>query len=186
MFTTKLSRPFGMALALALTLTGCVRSCGNQREGMAPEKVVESYLNSALNMKNVGGREDLLQYTTGRLKEAIATASDETILNAYVNRHYELESYAVIERRDRTPRETEITFRLKYKDLGVSATRPTDSKSAPTVQTENTVALIKEKGAWFIRDVVGAKTSIDFPVTQDSEIRAKPGVITEPETAPTP
>jgi hypothetical protein len=186
LFTANLARPFGMALALALTLTGCVRSCGNQREGMAPEKVVESYLNTALNMKNIGGREELLQYTTGHLKEAIATAPEETILKAYVNRHYELESYAVIERRDRTPRETEITFRLKYKDLGVSETRPTDTKAAPTVQTENSVALIKEKGAWFIRDVVGAKTSIDFPVTQDSEIRAKPGVITEPEPEAAP
>ncbi len=187
-FNAKLSKPFGIALALALSLTGCVRSCGNQREGMTPEKVVESYLNTALNMKNVSGRDALVQYTTGRMKEVISTASEETILNAYVNRHYELESYAVIERRDRTPRETEITFRLKYKDLGVSETRPTDTKSAPMVQTENTVALIKEKGAWFIRDVVGAKTSIDFPVTQDSEIRAKPGVITEPEAdrAPKP
>jgi len=43
------------------------------------------------------------------------------------------------------------------------------------------VALIKEKGAWFIRDVVGAKTSIDFPVSQENEIRAKPGVVTKPE-----
>ena len=175
-----------MALALVVLVTSCVRSCGSQRESMPPEKVVESYLNTALNMKNVAGREELVQYTTGRMKEVIATATEDTILKAYVNRHYELESYAVIERRDRTPRETEITFRLKYKDLGASETRPTDTKSAPTVQTENTVALIKEKGAWFIRDVVGAKTSIDFPVTQDSEIRAKPGVITEPDSTQTP
>lgn len=173
-------------LFVALALVGCTRGCGNARETMAPEKVVESYLNKALNMKNVSERDDLSQYTTGRLKEAINSASEETILNAYVNRHYEIESYAVIERRDRTPRETEITFRLKYKDLGVSAERPSDSKAAPVVQTENTVALIKEKGAWFIRDVVGAKTSIDFPVSQESEIRAKAGVISDPSLSETP
>jgi hypothetical protein len=140
---------------------------------MPPEKVVEGYLNTALNMRSTSERDSLLQFTTGRLKEAISSASDDVLKNAYINRHYEIESYAVIERRDRTPRETEITFRLKYKDLGTSDTRPTDSKSAPTVQTENSVALIKERGAWFIRDVVGAKTSIDFPVTQENVITGK-------------
>jgi uncharacterized lipoprotein NlpE involved in copper resistance len=168
------------AIAVVLSLVGCVRGCGGHRESMAPEKVVESYLNTALNMKDISQRDELMQYTTGRLKEALASASEDTIKNAYVNRHYELESYAVIERRDRTPRETEITFRLKYKDLGVAENRPADTKSAPTVQTENSVALLKEKGVWFIRDVVGAKTSIDFPVSQENEIRAKPGVISEP------
>lgn len=167
-------------LVSVISLGGCVRSCGSKREGMAPEKVVEAYLNTALNMKRVSQREDLLQYTTGRLKEAISTASEETITSAYINRHYDLESYAVIERKDRTARETEITFRLRYKDLGEAAQRPADTNSAATVQTENTVALFKEKGVWYIRDVVGAKTSIDFPVTQDSEIRAKPGVISTP------
>jgi hypothetical protein len=175
------------SVAVVLSLAGCVRGCGHQRESMAPEKVVESYLNTALNMKSVAEREDLMQYTTGRLKEALASATEETIKNAYVNRHYELESYAVIERRDRTPRETEITFRLKYKDLGTADIRPTDTKSAPTVQTENSVALLKEKGVWFIRDVVGAKTSIDFPVSQENEIRAKPGVISNQDiTTPQP
>jgi len=166
--------------------TSCVKSCGNQRDSMPPEKVVEGYLNTALNMKNLSQREELLQYTTGRLKDAIVAASDEVVINAYVKRHYELESYAVIERRDRTPRETEITFRLKYKDLGIADQRPTDTTTAPTVHTENTVALIKEKGAWFIRDVVGAKTSIDFPVSAESEIRAKPGVISEPGLSDSP
>lgn len=168
-------------LFIGLVLVGCTRSCGNERQAMAPEKVVESYLNKALNMKQVSEKEDLAQFTTGRLKDAINAASDETITNAYIRRHYDIESYSVIERRDRTPRETEITFRLKYKDLGVADQRPTDTSAAPMVQTENTVALIKEKGAWYIRDVVGAKTSIDFPVSQDSEIKAKPGIISQPE-----
>jgi hypothetical protein len=54
------------------------------------------------------------------------------------------------------------------------------------VETENSVALIKEKGAWFIRDVIGAKTRIDFPVSVESEIRAKPGVISEPDLSNSP
>jgi hypothetical protein len=166
---------------MTLALVGCTKSCGNARKSMTPEKVVEAYLNTALNMKSVSERDLLAQYTTGRLKDAISSSSEETITNAYIKRHYELESYAVIERRDRTPRETEITFRLKYADLGSGDTKSTDVSSAPKVQTENTVALIREKGAWFIRDVIGAKTSIDFPVTQDSQISAKPGVISEPE-----
>lgn len=157
---------------LILTLSGCTRTCSNPRAGMAPEKVVESYLDIALNMNSLSQREDLLQYTTGRLKEAIAAASEETINNAYIKRRYKLETYSVVERRDRTPRETEITFRLKYQDLGQNEVKVTE---APTVTTENTVAVIKEKGAWYIRDVIGNKTSIDFPVSEESKITARPG-----------
>lgn len=170
-------------IALTLALTGCTKGCGTNRATMPPEKVVESYLNIALNMRSVSERDDLVQYTTGRLKEAISSATEETIRAAYVQRHYELESYAVIERRDRTPREAEITFRLKYKDLGVGDSRPTNASEAPTVQTENTVALIREKSVWYIRDVIGAKTTIDFPVSAESQITAKPGVVS-PDPAP--
>lgn len=175
-------------VSLVLILTGCTRGCGGGRESLPPEKVVEAYLNTALNMRDISGRDQLLQYTTGRLKEAIASASDDTIKGAYVNRHYDLESYSVIERRDRTPRETEITFRLRYHDLGSGEVRSTNINEAPMVQTENTVALIREKSTWYIRDVVGAKTTIDFPVSEESKITAKPGPgIDEPEaTAPTP
>ena len=181
-----LSSKIPIVLVSVAMLTGCVRSCGNQRDAMPPEKVVEAYLDTALNMKSISQRDDLLQYTTGRLRDAIISASDEVVMNAYVKRRYELESYAVIERRDRTPRETEITFRLKYKDLGISDQPVSDTSKAPQVQTENSVALIKEKGAWFIRDVVGAKTSIDFPVSAESEIRAKAGVVTEPGLSTSP
>jgi hypothetical protein len=175
-----------LVLLACVSFTACVRSCGSERGSMPPEKVVEAYLNTAFNMKNLAERENLIQYTTGRLKDAIVSASDEVVVNAYINRHYELEAYSVVERRDRTPRETEITFRLKYKDLGSAEQRPKDTAGAPTVETENSVALIKEKGAWFIRDVIGAKTRIDFPVSVESEIRAKPGVISEPDLSNSP
>jgi hypothetical protein len=142
---------------------------------MSPERIVESYLNVALNVNTLSDRERLLQYTTGRLKDALTAASDEVFTQAYIKRHYDLMSYAVVQRNDRTSRETEITYKLVYKDLGVSESRPADASQAPTITTENTVALIKEKGAWFIRDVLGAKSTIDFPITQDSMITAKPG-----------
>lgn len=173
-------------IAVALLLTGCTKGCGTNRASLPPEKVVEGYLNVALNMRSVSERDDLMQYTSGRLKEAIASATEETIINAYIKRHYDLESYAVIERRDRTPREAEITFRLKYKDLGTGEARPANAADAPTVQTENTVALIREKSTWYIRDVIGAKTTIDFPVTVDSQITAKPGVVSPDPNPPTP
>jgi hypothetical protein len=175
--------PSMRVIFLALTLTGCTNTCGTDRASMPPEKVVESYLNVALNMRSVAERDALVQFTSGRLKEAILSATEEAILSAYVKRHYELETYSVVERRDRTPREAEITFRLKYKDLGVAEKRPSSSTEAPTIQTENTVALIKEKGAWYIRDVIGAKTTIDFPVTAESQITAKAGQIS-PDPAP--
>ncbi|MEN9835423.1 MAG: hypothetical protein RL011_1616, partial [Pseudomonadota bacterium] len=87
-------------------------------------------------------------------------------------------------RKDRTPRETEISFQLTYNDLGVENATPQD---APKVTTENTVSVIKANGLWMIRDVLGNKTSIDFPVSAESRISAKPGPgIDEPTPPPPP
>ena len=164
---------FSWRLALSLVMvTGCTKMCSSGRSNMSPEQVVEGYLDKALNMKEVSERDQLADYTTGNLKAAIESASSETIKAAYIDRSYKLENYSVIERRDRTPRETEITFRLTYRDL-VPATK--SETEAPSVTTENTVVLIKESGAWLIRDVVGNKTSVDFPVSEESKITAKAG-----------
>lgn len=162
-----------LALTLA-TITGCTNTCGVNRSSMSPEQVVEAYLDKALNMKDVSERDQLVEYTTGTLKAAIESASPETIKGAYVERAYKLENYSVVERRDRTPRETEITFQLTYLDMTPASKDPAES---PQVTTENTVSLVKESGIWLIRDVVGNKTSIDFPVSEESKITAKAGEV---------
>ena len=163
-----------LALA-ALILTGCTKSCGGSQKDMTPEQVVEAYLDVALNMTDVNQRAFLLEYTTGKMKSAIESVSEETIRTAYIDRKYKLLSYSVVERRDRTPRETEITFRIEYNDLGVEKAVP--AENAPKVTTENTVGVVRENGYWLIRDVLGNKTAIDFPVAPESRIEAKPGEI---------
>jgi len=167
---------------ITLAVTGCTSMCGAKRSSLKPEQVVERYLDIALNMKDVAERDNLLDYTTGALKAAIESATPEVIRTAYVDRKYHIINYSVVERKDRTPRETEVTFQLLYNDLGVEG-KPVDE--APTVTTENTVAVIKENGQWVIRDVLGNKTSIDFPVSAESRITAKPGAgIDAPEDMP--
>ena len=111
--------PWQLAASVIL-LTGCTSMCGVKRASMSPEQVVEAYLQVALNMKDVSERDHLMEFTTGNLKHAIESASPETIKTAYVDRRYNLLNYSVVERRDRTPRETEITFQLTYNDLGVN------------------------------------------------------------------
>jgi hypothetical protein len=167
---------------LCLTLTGCTRFCGLSHKDMTPEQVVEAYLNTAFNMRQTSERTKLASLTTGNLRQVITSAQEEEIKAAYIDRRYEVKSYSVIERRDRTPRETEITFRLVFADLGTAAAEVT-RENAATVTTDNTVSVIKERGAWFLRDVIGRKTAIDFPVTSDSQVEAKPGVI-GPDPAP--
>lgn len=164
--------PFWQLILTGLVLTGCTSQCGSNRGSLSPEQVVEGYLDVALNMTEVSQRERLLEFTTGNLKNAIDSATPETIKTAYVDRKYKIISYSVVERRDRTPRETEITFQLTYNDLGPEGRDPT---VAPKVTTENTVAVVREKGAWLIKDVLGNKTAIDFPVSEESKITAKPG-----------
>jgi hypothetical protein len=151
--------------------------CGIKRSSLTPEQVVEAYLDVALNMNSTDDRDLLVEYTTGSLRNAIESATPETIKVAYVDRKYTLNSYSVVQRNDRTPRETEIVFQLTYLDHGVTQSK---KEEAPKVTTENTVSVIKENGVWYIRDVVGNKTGIDFPVSEESKITAKPGVITEP------
>ncbi len=161
-------------ISALIVVTSCTRFCGARLSDLPPEIVVETYLNVSLNLKSTKDKQNLLELTTGKLNESIAAASEDTLKQAFIDRKYEVISYAVIERKDRTPRETEITFRLKYKDLSSAA----NSAEAPVVTTENTVSVIREKGAWLLRDVIGAKTNLDFAVSKDSEVR---GSATNPQ-----
>jgi hypothetical protein len=167
---------------LSLFITGCQKMCGVDRTKMSPEEVVEAYLETALNMESIDGRQQLLELTTGSLASAISGASDDAIQKAYVDHKYNLRRYSMLERRDKTPRETEITYQLTYNELEGEK----DPEKAPLVVTDNTVSVIKEKGMWFIRDVLGKKTSIEFPVTELNTISAKPGVVTPVEETPEP
>ena len=164
-----MKRSINGTLAFCLIfLAGCSKMCGTSRVDMSPEQVVEAYLDTSLNMTDIKEKQRLLSLTSGNLQNAIASAPNEIIEQAFINKHYHLERYSVVERRDRTPRETEITFELVYRNLGDKrATAPEDS---PQITTENTVSVVKEKGMWRIRDVVGKKTAIDFPVREADKI----------------
>ncbi len=156
-------------LAIALLFSGCTKFCSKRHSDMSPEEVVEAYLSIALNMTNVSQREDLLNFTTDELKAAIAKVSDATIREAYIDRHYRIDRYSVVQRRDRTPRETEITFELQYRDLGKNSKADIDQIAVTTI--ENTVSLVLENKVWLIRNVVGNKTSIDFPILKEMAIK---------------
>jgi hypothetical protein len=136
---------------------------------MTPEQVVEAYLDTSLNMTSIKQKELLLNLTTGNLNSAISASSDEVIEKAFINKNYQLDRYSIVERRDRTPRETEIVFELVYRNLGDK--REVAPDSAPKITTENTVSVVKEKGLWLIRDVIGKKTEIDFPMKDAQEVK---------------
>lgn len=160
-----------------LLLVGCTKMCGAGRDGMTPEEVVQAYLDISLNMTEVAQRKELLKLTTGNLKNALEQAPDEVITSAFIKQNFKLERYSVVERRDRTPRETEITFLLDYKNLGPD--KSVKLEDAPQTTTENTVSVVKNQGAWYIRDVIGKKTSIDFIL--GDEIKPAPGGTPDPD-----
>ncbi|MCX6129391.1 MAG: hypothetical protein NTX25_10065 [Proteobacteria bacterium] len=143
-----------------LVLIGCSKMCGGGRESMSPEEVVQAYLDISLNMTDVAQKKELLKLTTGTLRSALEGATDEVLTSAFIKQNFKLERYSVVERRDRTPRETEITFTLSYRNLGPD--KSIKLADAPQTTTENTVSVIKREGAWSIADVLGKKTSIDF------------------------
>lgn len=168
-----------------LLLMGCTKMCSSGREAMTPEEVVQAYLDISLNMTEIGQKQELLKLTTGNLKSALEGASDELVTSAFIKQDFKLDRYSVVERRDRTPRETEITFYLSYRNLGADKSMPLEN--APQTTTENTVSVVKRDGAWSISDVLGKKTSIDFILGDEIKPLAggsDPGPAEE--TAPTP
>ena len=168
-------------LCCVLILGSCTGKCSRSHKAMSPEQVVEAYLNVALNMQSIEQREDLLKYTTGPLYEAVAMVGDDVIKRAYVDKNYQLESYSFLERRDRTPKEVEITFSLKFKELSETDRGEDgnlDFEKTPTVATENIVSVVKEKDLWKIRNVLNKKSSFDFPTSMAAEIEAKAGEVT--------
>lgn len=170
-------RAYFAPLLSFLILVGCSKMCSSGRNDMTPEQVVQTYLDISLNMTKVSQKQELVKLTTGNLKNALVQAPDDIVTAAFIKQNYKLERYSVVERRDRTPRETEITFLLTYRNLGPN--KKADPETAPKTTTENTLSVVKEDGAWFIRDVLGKKTSIDFLL--DEEIKAAPGAgIDEP------
>jgi len=159
---------------ILVMLGSCSKLCTRAHIDMTPEEVVEAYLNQAFNMTNVSQRVDLMKYTRGPLRSSIEAASDQTIKEAYIDKRYLLERYSIVERRDRTPRETEITFETVYKQLAKDGPDDSlESSEIPTVTTENTVSVIRDSKIWYINDVLNKKSSFDFPITQDSEIKVK-------------
>lgn len=141
------------------SLVACTKGCGSK--ALKPEEVVEAYLEVVFNMDRLSQREELLSYTTGPLKAALAQISDEGIKRGYIEKNFHLEDYSVVQTKNLTPREVEVTFALRYRNLTDS---PDGTKeNAPIVTTENTVAVVLENRRWLIRDVLGNKTSLEFP-----------------------
>ncbi len=151
-------------------MTGCFTWCKPKREAMSAVQVLEGYIEVSTSMTDLEQREVLLEYTGGALRAALEGATQEEITNAFIKRKFELDSFSIVTRRDRTPREVEITFRISYYDRQDIA--PGDEP--PLVATTNTVTLLKEDNMWSITDVIGSKdTEINFGVTTDSHIRVK-------------
>lgn len=159
-------------VTMSFILTACVNMCQKSHGDMSAEEVVESYLELAFNITDLSQKDELMELTTENLQAALAGATNETFKEAYIDRKYKLKRFSLMERRDRTPRETEITFQLTYLDIQNESKKV---EEAAEVMTENTVAVIREKGVWKIREVVGSKTTFDFPVSKDSVITASPG-----------
>ena len=77
-------------------LASCSKMCGTSRSDMSPEQVVEAYLDTSLNMNDIKEKQRLLSLTTGNLQNALASASNEIIEQAFINKHYQLERYSVV------------------------------------------------------------------------------------------
>ncbi len=141
---------------------GCVQTCESKRLKMSPDKVVEEYLDTAFGMTDMGQKELLLSYTTGKLRNALKSATDEKFEEAFLKRKFKLESYSIVERTDISPNDVAIVFQLKYRN---NFDKQEGADESPLVTTENTVRVVRKKQkVWFVEDVLSADTTIDFPL----------------------
>lgn len=159
---------FWQGFWVLIALTGCAPSCERKLEDLTPEEIVEAYLETSFNLSSVEQKGELLQFTTGKLRQTIAEIDDNTFRAAYVEKKYTNPGYRIIERLARTPREMEITFLLSYDEKVSPEASQSPSEQAsmednPQVETENTVSLLREEGIWRIQEVLDKKTSIAFP-----------------------
>lgn len=154
-------------LLLSLCLTACVSWCETSREDLAPLEVLERYIEVSTSMTDVEQKEILLSYTAGNLRASIEGATDQAIRQAFIERKYSLDSFSLVSQRDRTPRETEITFYISYYDhQGIG-----EGEEPALIALKNTVTLFRENDMWSITDVHGVEdTEIHFGVTKDSQI----------------
>ena len=150
---------------------------------MSAEEVVETYLTKAFNMTSVKEVIHLIALTSGNLKQALEEADASTIDRIFVQSKYTVEQFSFVERKDLTPREVVITYQLSYQRLPQlqPAQANADTDPAPTsaessdqalIHIENSLSLIRKEGAWFITDVIGGQTTIDF--LMDTEITSSP------------
>ena len=152
---------------LAFFIVACTKMCSVSRKDLTPEQVVENYLQIAFNMKDVSQRALLLEYTTDELKVAISGATEGSLQAAYIKPRYNLKSWSFIDRVDRTPRAVELSYRVEYDELPESG----KISEQVSVETKNTVLLVKKDHKWFIKDVIGSNTAIEFPILKQSKIK---------------
>ena len=144
-------------ISLLLFSSSCTTMCSKSHKEMTAEEVVESYLTNTFNLKSVSGIDDLIKFTSGNLKQALTEAEPSTIDRIFIQKKYKVEQFSFLERKDITPREVEISYQLKYQELN----QPDNA----VVSIKNTLNLIRKEGAWYITDVIGGETSIDFLIT---------------------
>ena len=161
--------------------------CEQQHEDMTAEEVVEAYLTKAFNMVSVDEVTKLISYTSGNLKQALEEADASTIDQIFIQKKYLVDRFSFIERNDLTPREVVITYHLSYQEVpagsgsqGTHSTANSDTdadentdKKKPDgthdalIHIENSLNLIRKEGAWFITDVIGGQTTIDFLIADE-------------------
>ncbi len=155
-------------ILLSLFIVGCTKMCSPSRKDMTPEEVVEAYLNTTLNMTKITEVNQLVSYTLGNLRQVLQATPDETFQKAFIEKSYKLHRFTIVERKDVTPREAEITYQLQFNQFDKA--QNIDEANAALMTTEHTLSMIKKDSVWYIQDLLGSKATIEFPVTPESTI----------------
>jgi hypothetical protein len=150
-----------VVMAALVTASGCsFRGCSSKKD-IAPEDQLHSYITTAVNVTSSEDKEKLIELTSGELRRAISSASEEAFQKAYIEKKYDFRGFELVERRDIEPGKTlELDFRLNYKSWSTGE----EPDLVPFVETLNRAVLTYEHGRWVISNVQSLETSFDWEV----------------------
>lgn len=138
--------------SLILTAFACTN---DQQASKDPKQKLNDYITKSFSVKSLDDRNELLGFLTGEAKARLASWSDDQFRDAFVDSKRQFSKFAVKEVKNFSPAQTEITYELAYNDKDKSGndTKITNKKMAE---------MVKENGAWFIKDVHNIKELVEF------------------------
>lgn len=141
----------GLGICVAIGAAGC---SSKSKAPEDPKNRLNEYISLTFTVKDVGDRQQMLQYLTGEAKNRLGAWSEDQFREAFIDSKRQFIKLAFREIKPVSPKEVNITYELTYLDQG----KGHDAK----VTNKKLCSLIQEQGKWYITEVRNIKELIEY------------------------